>query len=184
MKLTPRLNFINVLLTAFTPVVPQSVRTQSSCQYLFTLLWPTSVKVVLRTLMKLTPGLWNILSTEYSGIWTSLLILVMVAWSYAWAASETQLTSITDESDSKIIISLHLHRFNLTPWSTLYFYSCRHIVEYHFFDKLAEGLGSEHFSCPFPMCKYVGKTKLELAKHYGGLQHHVFQKLMVKHAWK
>ncbi len=50
------LDFINVLRTAFTPVVPQSVRTQSSHQYLFTLLEPTSVKAVRRTLMKLTPG--------------------------------------------------------------------------------------------------------------------------------
>jgi len=49
------LDFINVLRTAFTPVVPQSVRAQSSCQYLFTLLGPTSVKAVRRTLMKLTP---------------------------------------------------------------------------------------------------------------------------------
>ena len=49
------LDFINVLRTAFTPVVPQSVRTQSSRQYLFTLLGPTSVKAVRRTLMKLTP---------------------------------------------------------------------------------------------------------------------------------
>jgi len=57
MKFAPELDFINVLRTAFTPVVPQSVRTQSSCQYLFTLLGPTSVKAVRRTLMKLTPGL-------------------------------------------------------------------------------------------------------------------------------
>ncbi len=55
-KLTPGLDFINIIRTAFTPVVPQSVRTQSSCQYLFTLLGPTSVKAVRRTLMKLTPG--------------------------------------------------------------------------------------------------------------------------------
>ncbi len=56
MKLTLGLDFINVLCTAFTPVVPQSVRTQSSCQYLFMLLGPTSVEAVRRTLMKLTPG--------------------------------------------------------------------------------------------------------------------------------
>ncbi len=49
---TPGLDFINILRTAFTPVVPQSVRTQSSRQYL---LGPTSVKAVRRTLMKLTP---------------------------------------------------------------------------------------------------------------------------------
>ncbi len=42
---------------SFYAVAPQIARTQSSCQYLFTLLWPTSVKVVRRTLMKLTPGL-------------------------------------------------------------------------------------------------------------------------------
>jgi len=41
---------------SFYALVPQSVRTQSSCQYLFTLLGPTSVKAVRRTLMKLTPG--------------------------------------------------------------------------------------------------------------------------------
>ncbi len=52
------LNFINVLRTAFTPVAPQSVRTQSSCLYLFTLLGTMSVKVVrFRTLMKLAPDL-------------------------------------------------------------------------------------------------------------------------------
>jgi len=56
MKLTPGLDFINVLRTAFTPVAPQSVRTQSSCQYLFTLSGSTSVKAVRRTLMKLSPG--------------------------------------------------------------------------------------------------------------------------------
>ena len=56
MKLTPGADFINILHTAFTPVVPQSVRTQSSCQYLFTLLGSTHVKAVHRTLMKLTPG--------------------------------------------------------------------------------------------------------------------------------
>ena len=38
---------------------PESVRTQSSHQYLFTLLGSTSVKAVRRTLMKLSPGLLN-----------------------------------------------------------------------------------------------------------------------------
>jgi len=38
---TPWVDFINVLRTAFTPVAPQSVRTQSSCQYLFMLLGST-----------------------------------------------------------------------------------------------------------------------------------------------
>jgi hypothetical protein len=68
------LHFINVLRTAFTPLVPQSVRTQSSRQYLFTLLGPTTVKAVRRTLMKLTPGFprysrglrsWKIVIREY-----------------------------------------------------------------------------------------------------------------------
>jgi len=55
-KLTYGAHFINVLLTAFTPVAPQSVRTQSSCQNLFTLLGSTHIKAVHRTLMKSTPG--------------------------------------------------------------------------------------------------------------------------------
>ncbi len=56
MKLTPGLNFINVLHTAFTHVDPESVRIQSNPQYLFTLLGSTGAKAVRRKLMKLTPG--------------------------------------------------------------------------------------------------------------------------------
>ncbi len=44
------------LRTAFTPIAPKSVKIQSSCQYLFTLLGSTGAKAALRTLMKLTPG--------------------------------------------------------------------------------------------------------------------------------
>jgi len=55
-KAWPGLNFIDVLRTAFTLVAPKSVRIQSSCQYLFTLLGATIVKAVRRTLMKLSPG--------------------------------------------------------------------------------------------------------------------------------
>ncbi len=44
------------LRAAFTPVTPQSVRTHSSCQYLFTLLGSARAKAAHRTLMKLTPG--------------------------------------------------------------------------------------------------------------------------------
>jgi len=44
------------LRAAFTPVAPKSVRIQSSCQYLFTLLGSTGAKAAHRTLMKLTPG--------------------------------------------------------------------------------------------------------------------------------
>jgi len=47
------------LRTAFTPVAPKSVRIQSSCQYLFTLLGSTSAKAARRMLMKLTPGSWK-----------------------------------------------------------------------------------------------------------------------------
>jgi len=43
------------LHTAFTPVAPKSLKIQSSCQYLLTLLGSTSVKAVRRTLMKLSP---------------------------------------------------------------------------------------------------------------------------------
>ncbi len=53
-------DFINVLNTAFTPVASQSVRTQSSCQYFFTLLGSTGVKAVRRTLMKLSPDVTRV----------------------------------------------------------------------------------------------------------------------------
>jgi len=53
------LNLVSIsstyLRTFFTPVAPQSVRAQSSCQYLFTLSGSTSIKVVHKTLMKLSP---------------------------------------------------------------------------------------------------------------------------------
>ncbi len=56
-KLTPGLNFINVLRTAFMCVDPRSVRIQSNPQYLFTLLGSTCAKAARKTLMKSTPGL-------------------------------------------------------------------------------------------------------------------------------
>ncbi len=43
------------LHAAFTPIAPQSVRSQSSCRYLFTLLESTRVKALLKMLMKLSP---------------------------------------------------------------------------------------------------------------------------------
>ncbi len=43
------------LRTAFTPIAPKSVRIQSRCQYLFTLLGSTGAKAARRMLMKLTP---------------------------------------------------------------------------------------------------------------------------------
>ncbi len=52
------------LRTAFTPVSPKSVRIQSSCQYLFTLLGSTATKAARRMLMKLTPE-----AAHYSGIY-------------------------------------------------------------------------------------------------------------------
>ncbi len=48
-KLASGVDFINI----FTPIAPQSVETQSSGQYLFTILGSTRVKAVHRTLMKL-----------------------------------------------------------------------------------------------------------------------------------
>jgi len=44
------------LHAAFTPTAPQSIRTQSSCQYLFMLSGSAHAKAAHRTLMKLTPG--------------------------------------------------------------------------------------------------------------------------------
>ncbi len=54
--ISPGVDFINILRTAFTPAVLLRVRTQSSCQYLFTLFGSTGVKVVHRMLGKLSPG--------------------------------------------------------------------------------------------------------------------------------
>ncbi len=51
------LNFINVLLPAFTLTDPKNVRTQSSRQYIFTLLGSARIKAIRRALMKLTPSL-------------------------------------------------------------------------------------------------------------------------------
>ena len=56
MKLRPVVDFINLQLTAFALVDPKSVRIQSSCQYLFTLLGSTGAKAANKMLMKLTPG--------------------------------------------------------------------------------------------------------------------------------
>jgi len=60
-------NFINILHTAFTHGGPKSVRTLSSCQYLFTLLGSASVKAVRRTLMKLSPDLQSVEAKEVLG---------------------------------------------------------------------------------------------------------------------
>jgi len=46
---------VNILLAAFTPAYPQSVRTQSSHQYHFMLLRSIRVKAARKTLMKFTP---------------------------------------------------------------------------------------------------------------------------------
>ncbi len=56
MKLTPGLNFINVLRTAFTLIDPKRVKKTDDLTVFFTLLGSTSVKAVPRTLMKLSPG--------------------------------------------------------------------------------------------------------------------------------
>jgi len=58
MKLTPGLNFINILRTAFMHIDHESVRFQSNPQYLFTLLGSTYAKAARKSLMKSTPGGW------------------------------------------------------------------------------------------------------------------------------
>jgi len=69
MKLTPGLNFINALCTAFKRKDPKSVKIQLSCQYLFTLLGSTGAKAARRMLMKLTPGLYS--ESDYFSILSS-----------------------------------------------------------------------------------------------------------------
>jgi len=71
------LNFINVLRTAFTPVVPQSVRNQSSRQYLFTLLGPTSVKVARKRVGEIAPKSLLVLHLSFESLlqfFTSFLL--------------------------------------------------------------------------------------------------------------
>ncbi len=53
-KLTPVLNFINILCTAFTFVDPESVKKIENLTVFFTLLGSAHVKAVHRTLMKLS----------------------------------------------------------------------------------------------------------------------------------
>ncbi len=68
MNLTPGLNFINILGTAFTLADPESVkRYLYDLAVLFTLLRSTSVKAEHKMLMKLTPGLnfINVLHTAF-----------------------------------------------------------------------------------------------------------------------
>ena len=55
MKLTPGLNFINILWAAFTHTDPESVKNQLRYQYLFRLLGSAHTKAACR-LMKLTLG--------------------------------------------------------------------------------------------------------------------------------
>jgi len=67
MKLTPGVNFINVLLAAFTRADPESVKFQLSHQYHFMLLGSARVKALRKTLMKLTPSqLLNWLDSDQS----------------------------------------------------------------------------------------------------------------------
>ena len=49
----------------FTPVVPQSIRTQSSCQYLFTLWGSTSVKAVRKYVDEIDPRCASLLEVNF-----------------------------------------------------------------------------------------------------------------------
>jgi len=65
-KLTTGLNFINVLLTAFTLIDPKSIKRHWWLNCIFTLLGSTRAKAVQRTLMKLTPGVGNFMMEKFS----------------------------------------------------------------------------------------------------------------------
>jgi len=54
-----RLNFINVLRTAFAPADPESVKNTDDLTVFFTLLGSTGVKAVCKSLVKLTPSIYN-----------------------------------------------------------------------------------------------------------------------------
>jgi len=55
LKLSPGVNFINVLHKAFMSSDLESIKIQSSGQYLFTLLSSAGVKAARRSLVKLSP---------------------------------------------------------------------------------------------------------------------------------
>jgi len=52
----PGVNYTNIFTRRFYKRSSQKHKSQSSCQYLFTLLGSACVKAVRRTLMKLSPG--------------------------------------------------------------------------------------------------------------------------------
>jgi len=56
MKLTPGINFINVLQAAFTPANPESAKRKVKLSVFFPLLGSASAKAARRMLVKLTPG--------------------------------------------------------------------------------------------------------------------------------
>ncbi len=58
-------NFINVLCSIFALVDPESVRTQSSCQYLSTLWRSTSVKVVCNYVDEIDPRWASLLEVNF-----------------------------------------------------------------------------------------------------------------------
>jgi hypothetical protein len=69
----PGVNFINILRTAFTIVDPESIKKIDNVTVFLTLLGSGRVKVVLRTLMKLSPdrlsyaiGIWARKSCAYN----------------------------------------------------------------------------------------------------------------------
>jgi len=78
------------LRAAFTPVGPQSMRTQSSCQYLLTVLGSTCVKAVHRTLMKLSPDL----NASSLGWWCKLCLFSLIIFRRYFFAFKCQLLII------------------------------------------------------------------------------------------
>jgi len=58
MKMTPAIDFINILCTAFAPADPESIKDTDDLTVFFTLSKSSSVKAARKTLVKLTPG-WD-----------------------------------------------------------------------------------------------------------------------------
>ncbi len=89
----PRVKFINVIRAAFTRADPESVKFQLSHQYLFTLLGCTSVKAVLRMLMKLSPSaMGQCFSTGIEVQWSKSMVLKVWQWATHILQSQYQNT--------------------------------------------------------------------------------------------
>jgi len=107
-----RVNFTNVLRTAFMLVDPKKHKKQLSHQYLLYALGSAGIKAVLRTLMKLSPaedidGFVTVLSINNRVPWPRIVYANKGRWDDGGSASQFQVICEFDTSlspDSKFVL--------------------------------------------------------------------------------